>query len=114
MDTTTRSALVPARVTRARWPSWSAPMVGTSATVSPALRQAARCALRSWTVRTVVMALVMLPLRAAATIAANPLVRHSGESRNPVLLGKTRVALDTGLRRYDEDQPASNPQWQRV
>src|SRR3990170_2917971 len=68
MDTTTWSALLLASSTRERWPSCSAPMVGTSATLSPAFRHLARRALKSLTVRAVWMGLVMLPLLSTATI----------------------------------------------
>src|SRR4029077_5229057 len=67
-----------------RCPAWSAPMVGTSATVSPALRNLATSALRSFTVRTVA-------IDAAIFVSA----------RGWSLLG---LILDSGSRRYDCDQ----------
>ena len=52
IEATTRSALLLASATRERWPSCSAPMVGTSAILSRACRGRARRCRNSFTVRT--------------------------------------------------------------
>jgi hypothetical protein len=51
------------RLTSAKWPAWSAPMVGTSAMRSPFLRQGARARRRLGTVRTTRNLLTMEGLR---------------------------------------------------
>ena len=53
MEATTRLPWPLATAISDRCPAWSAPMVGTSAIVSPACRHLATCALKSVTVRTV-------------------------------------------------------------
>src|SRR5262245_56190113 len=99
IEATTRSALPLARATSERWPSCSAPMVGTSAILSPAFRHGARLRLKSPTVRT---AMVLIGTFSGGDHnGASPRVNCRGGGASPTSRARLPIC-DTALFTTDE------------